>query len=436
MSSFQSVANQYVAWDPNESTKAELQRIIDANTPESNAQLESLLSKRIAFGTAGLRGPMGVGYSRMNELVVLQTMQGLVRYLQAQLGKEEVARRGIVIGYDHRKYQNLTSASFAYISAAVLIHEGVKVYMLENNSATPFVAYGVLNLNCCAGIMVTASHNPKRDDGYKVYWGNGSQIIPPHDAGIAAAIDENLAPWAKYDYSAASVYSHPKEKVEDVTETLASSYFASLSKMCLRRRENALSTARIAYTAMHGVGYQWCVRAFEAFGHQPFFAVPSQRDADPEFPTVAFPNPEEKGALNESIKFANANNCSIIIANDPDADRLGIAERKAGTDEWVILTGNEIGALLGHYQIMKWKKQAEMDLRKHGTSLTQAAVCASVVSSRMLKKIATSEGVQYHDTLTGMYMLMYMLKCVLCLLYYFVMFQYVMSYCLYICHCC
>lgn len=394
------MATQYVAWDPNESTKAELQSLIDSNTPESNAQLEALLGKRIAFGTAGLRGPMGVGYCRMNELVVLQTMQGLVRYLQAQLGKEEVARRGVVIGYDHRKFQNLTSASFAYISAAVLIHSGVKVYMLENNSATPFVAYGVLQLNCCAGIMVTASHNPKRDNGYKVYWGNGSQIIPPHDAGIAAAIDRDMAPWTAYKYTAADVYSHPQTVVEDVTASLTASYYTRMSSLCLRKEQNAQSSARIAYTAMHGIGHQWCVRAFEAFGHQPFIAVASQRDADPEFPTVSFPNPEEKGALNESMRFANANNCSIIIANDPDADRLGIAERRAGSDDWSILTGNEIGVLLGHYKMMQWKAQAAKDTLKHGVSAS-AAVCASVVSSRMLKKVAVTEGIQYNDTLTG-----------------------------------
>ena len=171
----------YLAWDPNPATKEELRNLIASNSITPSVM--ELFEKRIAFGTAGLRGAMGLGYSRMNELVILQTVQGLVRYIQNQFGNELASKMGVVIGFDHRKYLNHTSINFARISAAVLIQAGIKVYMLENQIATPFVAFGVTHLKCAAGIMVTASHNPKRDNGFKVYWANGSQIIPPHDNG-------------------------------------------------------------------------------------------------------------------------------------------------------------------------------------------------------------------------------------------------------------
>ena len=180
MSSFQLI-DDYLKWDPNHATKEELRTLI-ANDGLTASVME-LFEKRIAFGTAGLRGAMGLGYARMNELVILQTVQGLVRYIQNQFGSDVAAQMGVVIGFDHRKYQTHTSINFARISAAVLINAGIKVYMLENQIATPFVAFGVNHLKCAAGIMVTASHNPKRDNGFKVYWANGSQIIPPHDNG-------------------------------------------------------------------------------------------------------------------------------------------------------------------------------------------------------------------------------------------------------------
>lgn len=278
--------------------------------------------------------------------------------------------------------------------------------MLENFVATPFVPFAIGQYKCAGkqsshklefdnliyyldivGIMVTASHNPKADNGYKVYWGNGAQIIPPHDINIANFINSNLAPWQVYDVD--TVRDHPQLQI--VTEDVAKAYVESISRLSSSTHEaNAQSPVRIAYTAMHGVGRQWVERAFKAYHHPSLHVVPSQSEPDPEFPTVVFPNPEEKGALDEAMRFATSEGCTLILANDPDADRLAAAERLE--DSWRVFSGNEIGVLLGYWQIKQWKET---------NAIGAAAVLASVVSSRMLKKIAEAEGVQFHDTLTG-----------------------------------
>ena len=174
-------ANDYISWDSNDETRKLIESLINN---KNDKELTRLLSTRLAFGTAGLRGPMGAGYNSMNTLVILQTTQGLVRYLEAVLG-DNAKTQGVVIGYDHRALGSLSSLQFARVSAAVLLGAGFKVYCLEDYVPTPIVAFGVTLLGAAAGIMVTASHNPKMDNGFKVYWGNGSQIIPPHDIEIA-----------------------------------------------------------------------------------------------------------------------------------------------------------------------------------------------------------------------------------------------------------
>lgn len=423
-------ALDYIKWDPNLQTRSEIKLLFD-NKDDTN--LSKLLNSRLAFGTAGLRGPMGGGYNRMNDLVILQTAQGLAKYLLDVVG-ESAKHAGIIIGYDHRKLGNLSSLNFARMTAAVFLHEGFKVYVLEGLVPTPLVAFGVRDLGCCCGIMVTASHNPKQDNGFKVYWGNGSQIIPPHDSGIAARIDANLVPW-KEDYDCDNVLSHPL--VADVTEDVASRYYKEIVKLACG--EGHVPWVRISYTAMHGVGTKWIMRAFteanlrpagptgSQSGSQadPLSIVECQAMPDPFFSTVAFPNPEEKGALNEAIKWASSHDCPVILANDPDADRLAVAERSG--DHWRTFTGNEIGILLGHWLIMKHKQGSTRNnsngepkgtdsccdslperllssIGNMGSSVNCSplpAVLASVVSSRMLKTIAQAEGIAYHDTLTG-----------------------------------
>lgn len=258
---------------------------------------------------------------------------------------------------------------------------------------TPQVPFAVERFGCAAGMMVTASHNPKQDNGFKVYWANGAQIIPPHDEGIAASILAHLAPWK--DYSSIDVLGH--SLANNVSEEVATAYFQSLTSLSSRSRDaNAASTLSVAYTAMHGVGRKWIERAFEQFGHPRLHIVPSQAEPDPQFSTVSFPNPEEKGALNCAQAFAQEHHCQLILANDPDADRLAVAEWLP-SQSWHVFSGNEVGVLLGYWSILRWKQQQQTaDKAK-----SEAAVLASIVSSRMLRSIAKAEGIRYYDTLTG-----------------------------------
>mmetsp|Transcript_14812 Transcript_14812/g.22304 ORF Transcript_14812/g.22304 Transcript_14812/m.22304 type:complete len:605 (+) Transcript_14812:24-1838(+) len=388
---------EYLSWDPNDETKASLRALSDAGDTNT---LSTLLSTRLEFGTAGLRGPMGPGYCRMNDLVTMQTMQGILRYLDRMIG-EEAKEMGVVIGYDHRQAGSLSSRGFARMCASVAIAANYKVKALEGYVPTPFVPYAVTQLHAAVGIMITASHNPKLDNGIKVYWSNGSQIIPPHDAGIAASIDANLKPWQKYVTTDSYVFSNPL--FVDVTDDIASTYYSSIQRLS-SGPTSARMPLKIAYTAMHGVGAKWIERAFSVMNSvnclPGVIPVPVQEQPDADFPTVHFPNPEEKGALDEAMAYASANNCTLIIANDPDADRLAVAERKEflsqsgnAKDDWRVFTGNEIGVMLGHYQIQKYKSISSGD--------SKAAVVSTVVSSQMLKTIAEAEGVHFSATLTG-----------------------------------
>jgi phosphomannomutase len=377
---------QYFEYEVNAECKKEIQSLVDSG---DEAGLKTRLGGRLAFGTAGLRGPMRAGYNGMNDLVMIQTTQGLASYLVEQFGEQEVKERGVIIGFDHRKKDSLSSLTFARYCAAVFLNRGVKVYCLEGLVPTPFVPYGVTTLNCCAGLMITASHNPKADNGYKVYWGNGAQIIPPHDSGISKHIDSNLKPDIAYEASDSFVLGHALS--EDVTAKIGDSYMAAISKESSNMHAG-YDGLKIAYTAMHGVGGKWIERAIKDCGHNALHNVPSQFQPDAEFPTVVFPNPEEKGALDAAQAYATEQGCGLILANDPDADRLAVAEKDATTGAWKVFSGNQIGQLLGHWQIKQWQKSG-----KGGA----AVVLTTVVSSRMLKTIAEKEGVEYADTLTG-----------------------------------
>jgi phosphomannomutase len=398
-------AQEYVSWDPNEETREQVKAMISAG---DNDSLSSIMKGRLAFGTAGLRGAMGPGFNRMNDLVILQTSQGLCRYLESELGAEEAKARGILIGYDHRSAGTLSSRGFALMTAAVFLSQGFNVYFCtdKNNDfvPTPLVAFGLKLYNCCAGIMVTASHNPKIDNGYKVYWGNGPQIIPPHDKGIATAIAQNLSPWQAYDTSSETIFGH--SNLKEVTGPVADRYLDAIAGQSSfvdsrifsdsKMHTNDSSGIKVAYTAMHGVGRPWLQAAFKRFQLPMPLIVPSQAEPDPTFPTVSFPNPEEKGALDKAMEFATANRCSLILANDPDADRLAAAEWIPEEDRWHLFSGNEIGVLLGDWAIQKRARAIAA-----GAEAKPSAVLASVVSSRMLKTIAESNGVAYYDTLTG-----------------------------------
>lgn len=382
----------WIANDPNPLTRAAIEAHRQNNAAST---LETLLGSRLSFGTAGLRGPMGPGTSRMNDLTVIQATQGLCLHLEQTLGVEEAHARGVIVGHDHRALasMNLSSATFAKYAARVLERRGFRVVLLDGIVATPIVAYGVRANNHAAGIMVTASHNPKQDNGYKVYWGNGAQIVPPHDKGIADGINAALAPWHTYDPEKATVWTG--------SNALYEAYFQAVTTQLCRRRQLNLgppgtSHVGIVFTAMHGVGHSWCERAFQSFGLPPYYGVQPQLQPDPTFPTVEFPNPEEgAGALQLSFEeAARHTDAHIVLANDPDADRLAVAELQPD-GEWRVFKGNEIGTLLASWEL-KWHKESN-----GGAVDPNAIMLASTVSSKMLGAMGAKEGFQFEDTLTG-----------------------------------
>lgn len=400
-------ADKWMQWDQNEETRKEMQTLIDADDKE---ELRARLGKRIAFGTAGLRGKMRAGFSAMNDLTVIQASQGFVTYLQEV--DSDLKKKGIVIGYDGR----YNSTKFARLAAATFISKGVPVKMFNQVVATPLVPFAVLHYGLSAGLMVTASHNPKEDNGYKVYWDTGCQIVSPIDKGISSAIEANLEPW-KIDHEEVCKTS---DLLTDPTEELAKAYFERVSKLTTLQKTNAevgKAHGPVVFTAMHGVGKRWVAEAFESFGLPPYVAVQEQIDPDPEFSTVDFPNPEEgAGALLLSFKTAERSNARLILANDPDSDRLAVAERiepypnaepdakkqklAETSDEelmkrWKVFTGNDIGILLGHYCYQRLLAE-EPDVDK-----SKVLVINTTVSSKMLKAMAEKEGINYEETLTG-----------------------------------
>ncbi|KAL1139480.1 hypothetical protein AAG570_006464, partial [Ranatra chinensis] len=348
--------------------------------------LKNIFLKRIEFGTAGLRGRMGPGYSQMNDLVIIQTAEGLLKYLLAT--DNSCKHSGIVIGYDGRH----NSSRFAKISANIFLRGGVKVYLFSKICPTPFVPFAVTHFGCSAGVMVTASHNPKEDNGYKVYWNNGAQIIPPHDKGISECILECLE--SKEESWDLSILDGNTLLIDPLPE-LMESYYNFISERIIDSGANAKFPVTITYTPMHGVGYPYVVEAFRVAGFKELVPVKEQVDPDPEFSTVKFPNPEEgKSALDLSMKAANECCSTLILANDPDADRLAVAEKMIGGD-WKVFTGNELGALLGWWEIYTYKQS------NPNADLSKVYVISSTVSSKIVESIAKVEEVQFEETLTG-----------------------------------
>jgi phosphomannomutase len=367
------IAKSWIKIDPNHFTTSVVERLIEdakAECSEKKDEAQEELSNlfpsdgtRIGFGTAGLRSEMKPGPLGMNDLVIIQATQGLARYVQENYQGRESEKPLAVVGYDHRTNPNLnlSSESFALLTKLVFLEAGFDCLLLDGFVPTPLVAFSTKELNASIGIMITASHNPKEDAGYKVYWKDGCQIRPPLDQGIAESIlkKDNLQPWVDYDalIKAAKNNGHAlKDTLK--TELMANSYFMALKSSGLVIQKNSMDlhdrkVPRIAYTAMHGVGHPWAVKAFETFGLASFQSVPEQEEADPTFPTVAFPNPEEKGALNLAKEFAVQKECDIVFANDPDADRLGVAEKCRETGAWTIFKGDQIGVMLGHFL---WEK--------------------------------------------------------------------------------
>ncbi|KAF3942210.1 Phosphoglucomutase-2 [Dactylella cylindrospora] len=325
---------------------------------------------------------MEAGFSRLNNLTIIQASQGLASYLLTAF-PGETGTSGVIIGHDHRH----NSKIFAELTAVACILKGIKVYLLEDLVHTPIVPFGVGYLNCVAGVMITASHNPAADNGYKVYWNNGCQIIPPVDAGIARAIDENLVPVeGAWDLEVLQM----EGAVELVKEKVEKAYFEKVGEVVKGMEvggENA--GVRFVYTPMHGVGLPAAKRVVEILGlEEGMVVVEEQAKPDPDFPTVKFPNPEEKGALDLAMATADRHGITIVLANDPDADRFAAAEKVDG--KWKIITGNQLGVLFASHMIAT-----------SSLPVSQIALLSSAVSTQMLSAMSKVDGFHHEETLTG-----------------------------------
>ncbi|MGW5370542.1 phospho-sugar mutase [Streptomyces sp. NPDC004009] len=359
-------AKAWLAEDPDPQTREELAGLIDAGDVPA---LTDRFSGTLQFGTAGLRGELGAGPMRMNRAVVIRAAAGLAAYLKKSGTPHGGDDAGlVVIGYDARH----KSADFARDTAAVMTGAGLRAAVLPRPLPTPVLAFAIRHLGAVAGVEVTASHNPPRDNGYKVYLGDGSQIVPPADAEIAAEID-----------AIASLHDVPRPESgwRTLDDAVLDAYLARTDAVLAA---GSPRTARTVYTAMHGVGRDVLLAAFARAGFPEPVLVAEQADPDPDFPTVAFPNPEEPGAMDLAFARARATDPDLVIANDPDADRCAVAVRDGA--DWRMLRGDEVGSLLAAHLVAR------------GAAGTFAE---SIVSSSLLGRIAESAKLPYEETLTG-----------------------------------
>ena len=353
-------ARAWAAEDPDPQTRAELERVIETGDA---ADLADRFDGTLEFGTAGLRGELGAGSNRMNRVVVIRAAAGLAAYLHAQgAGRHDA----VVIGYDARHNSDV----FARDTADVMTGAGLHALLLPRPLPTPLLAFAIRELGCVAGVMVTASHNPPRDNGYKVYLGDGSQIVPPADGEIAGHIA-----------AVGALAGVPRTGGWRVLEEgIVDAYLDTVAGLA----GDGPRDLRVVYTPLHGVGGTSVVQVLETAGFEAPYVVEQQEQPDPDFPTVAFPNPEEPGAMDLATALAARHQVDLVVANDPDADRCAAAVPDA--HGWRMLRGDEVGALLAHHLLTTGH---------HGT------YACSIVSSSLLGKMASAAGQRFAETLTG-----------------------------------
>ncbi|MCW2749978.1 MAG: phosphomannomutase [Aeromicrobium sp.] len=351
-------AQDWLSQDPDPATRDELQALIDAG---DTAQLQDRFAERLQFGTAGLRGALGAGPNRMNRVIVAQAAAGLAAFLT-----EREAKPSVVIGYDARHNSDI----FARDTAEIMEGAGVHAHLLPTHLPTPVLAFAIRHLGCSSGVMVTASHNPPEDNGYKVYLADSSQIVPPEDSQISDQIDR-----------VGRVDELPRSDAYDrLGPELAEAYVEAVIALPDAGPRKIIAV----YTPMHGVGRDTMAEAVARAGFPPLHVVRQQAEPDPDFPTVAFPNPEEPGAMDLALKLSSEVGADIIVANDPDADRCAVGVRDG--ESYRMLSGDQTGALLGDF------------LLRRGLTGTYAS---SIVSSDLLGRQAAAHGQAWQQTLTG-----------------------------------
>ena len=357
-------ARDWHAQDPDPRTRAEVEQLLaDAEASGDLGPLADRFATRLQFGTAGLRGALGAGPNRMNRVIVARAAAGLAAYL-----RREVDDPSVVVGYDARHLSDV----FARDTAEIMQAAGVRAFLLTSALPTPVLANAILQLGCSAGVMVTASHNPPQDNGYKVYLGDSSQIVPPADSDISALIDE-----------VGRVDELPRSSdYTTVGDDVAAAYVDAVVALAPEGPRDVVAV----YTPMHGVGGATVADVVARAGFAPLHVVAEQAEPDPDFPTVAFPNPEEPGAMDLALALAREVGADVVLANDPDADRCAVGVATGDPDGARMLTGDQVGALL-----------AEHVLRRG----VEGTYGSSIVSSDLLGRQAAAHGRAWRQTLTG-----------------------------------
>ena len=380
MSTYQ---EKYEEWLNNpffdEEVKKELLSIKD-----NEAEKEDRFYKDLEFGTAGLRGVVGIGTNRMNKFTVGKATQGLADYIVEKGGQE----KGVAIGYDSRHM----SKEFSELAALILNANGIKTYRFESLCPTPQVSYAVRHLKCISGIMITASHNPPKYNGYKVYWDDGAQISEPVDMEITEKVN------AITDYSKIKTMNKEEAVNKGLFNVLGSEmddlYIAELKKNQIHPEAVAMaSDLKIVYTPLHGTGGKLAKRILEEIGFKNVYVVPEQEMPDGDFPTVDYPNPEDPKAFKMALELAKKVDADLVLANDPDADRIGVHVKDSKTGEYVLLNGNMIGLTVANYLIT--------EKRANGTLPNNPALIKTIVSSNMTDQICEKNGVALYEVLTG-----------------------------------
>lgn len=363
-----------------EETKKEL-KALEGNETE----IEDRFYRQLEFGTGGLRGVIGAGTNRMNIYTVRQATQGLANYILSQNGQE----KGVAIAYDSR----IMSPEFADEAALCLNANGIKAYVFESLRPTPELSFAVRELSCTAGIVITASHNPREYNGYKVYWEDGAQITPPHDKNILAEVAkvtsfDQVKTMNKEDAKAKGLYQAIGQEIDDkyIAQVKAQSIHPEIIK-------SVAKDIRIVYTPLHGTGNLPVRRVLKELGFENVYVVPEQEKPDGTFPTVAYPNPESTKAFELALALAKEKDADIVLATDPDADRLGVYAKDTKTGEYVSFTGNMSGMLIAEY-ILRERKAT-------GTLPSNGALVETIVTTDMAKAIAADYGVKLIEVLTG-----------------------------------
>ena len=352
---------------------------------DDDKEIKDRFYRRLEFGTGGLRGVIGAGTNRMNIYTVRQATQGLANYIISQDGQA----KGVAIAFDSR----IMSPEFAKEAAACLSANGIKIYLFESLRPTPELSFSVRRLGCIAGIVITASHNPREYNGYKVYWEDGAQITPPHDKNILGevALVEDFEQMKTMSYEQAVSEGF----IKIIGKEIDDEYIAQLKKQNIHPEviTKAAKDIKIVYTPLHGTGNIPVRRVLKELGFENVYVVEKQEKPDGSFPTVAYPNPEDEKAWTLALELAKEKDADIVLATDPDADRLGVYAKDKKTGEYVSFTGNMSGALIAEYILREKKDKGELP--------KNAAIVETIVTTDMLKAIAKDYNVKLIEVLTG-----------------------------------